>query len=49
MKFAPKAVAIGLSLLFSIETFATELKHWPAEAARQLDSMIAANARLAIK
>ena len=29
MKFAPKAVAIGLSLLFSIETFATELKHWP--------------------
>jgi len=44
MKVAVKAAAIGLSLLFSIETFATELKHWPAEAARQLDSMIAANA-----
>ena len=25
MKRAPKAVALGLSLLFSIETFATEL------------------------
>lgn len=44
MKVAVKAAAIGLSLLFSIETFATELKHWPADAARQLDSMIAANA-----
>lgn len=44
MKVAVKAAAIGLSLLFSIETFATELKHWPADAAKQLDSMIAANA-----
>jgi hypothetical protein len=31
-----------LSLLFSIETFATELKHWPPT--QQLDAMIAANA-----
>ncbi|NQD58536.1 haloacid dehalogenase-like hydrolase, partial [Pseudomonas sp. CM25] len=41
MKFAAKAVALSLSVLFSLETYATELKHWPAEAARQLDSMIA--------
>ena len=44
MKFAPKALALGLSLLFGAQTWATELKHWPAEAAKQLDSMIAANA-----
>ncbi|GLO55987.1 hypothetical protein PPUJ20066_20230 [Pseudomonas putida] len=44
MKFAPKALALGLSLLFGAQTWATELKHWPAEAAKQLDSMIVANA-----
>ena len=44
MTFAPKALAGALSLLFSIETWATELTHWPAEAAKQLDTMIAANA-----
>ena len=44
MKSAPKVLAAGLALLLSVETWATELKHWPAEAAKQLDSMIAANA-----
>jgi hypothetical protein len=35
---SPRKPGLGLSLLFSIETFATELKHWPAEAAKQLDA-----------
>nr|WP_314491479.1 haloacid dehalogenase-like hydrolase [uncultured Pseudomonas sp.] len=35
----------GLALMLSASTWAaTELKHWPVEAAKQLDAMIAANA-----
>ena len=44
MNVALKTAAIGLSLLLSLKTFATELDHWPAEAAKQLDRMITANA-----
>ncbi|EIK98513.1 phosphorylcholine phosphatase [Pseudomonas sp. M47T1] len=36
------AVTLGLTLASSV--FATELKHWPAAQAKQLDAMIAANA-----
>ena len=44
MTFAPKCLAAGLALLLSWQVQAVELKHWPAEAAKQLDAMIAANA-----
>ena len=44
MTFAPKMLAAGLALLFAGQTLAVELKHWPAPAAKQLDTMIAANA-----
>jgi len=48
MKFAPKmlAVALGLGLGLSLagQAFATDLKHWPADQAKALDAMIAANA-----
>lgn len=44
MNVALKTAAIGLSLLVSLGASATELDHWPAEAATQLDRMITANA-----
>ena len=44
MTFAPKMLAAGLALLFAGQTLAVELKHWPLPAAKQLDTMIAANA-----
>ncbi|MGH8379809.1 haloacid dehalogenase-like hydrolase [Pseudomonas sp.] len=44
MTSAPKALAAGLALLLTGQTWASELKHWPADAAKQLDTMIAANA-----
>lgn len=44
MKLAPKALLVGVSVLFAAQAWATDLTHWPADAARQLDAMIAANA-----
>lgn len=44
MKFAPKVFATALCLALSGWASATELKHWPADAAKQLDAMITANA-----
>ena len=45
MKLAPKLFAAALCLGLASQAFAaTELKHWPAAAAKQLDTMIAANA-----
>ncbi len=48
MKLAPKLLAatlcLGLSLGVAGQAFSTELKHWPAPAAKQLEAMIAANA-----
>ena len=44
MTFAPKFLAAGLAALLSWQAQAVELKHRPAEAAKQLDTMIAANA-----
>ena len=44
MTSAPKVLAAGLALLLTGQTWASGLKHWPADAARQLDTMIAANA-----
>ncbi|MBC3272932.1 haloacid dehalogenase-like hydrolase [Pseudomonas sp. SWRI81] len=46
MKFAPKylAVALSVGLAFASQAFATDLKHWPADQAKALDAMIAANA-----
>ncbi|MEN0107933.1 MAG: haloacid dehalogenase-like hydrolase, partial [Pseudomonas sp.] len=45
MKLARTLFAAALSLsLAGHAAAATELKHWPAEAAKQLDAMIAANA-----
>lgn len=44
MTSAPKVLAAGLALLLTGQTWASELKHWPADAAKQLDTMIAANA-----
>ncbi|UFH49640.1 haloacid dehalogenase-like hydrolase [Pseudomonas sp. KNUC1026] len=41
--FKPLVIAACLALAATAQA-ATELKHWPAEAARQLDAMIAANA-----
>ncbi|WP_416221046.1 haloacid dehalogenase-like hydrolase [Pseudomonas sp. RP23018S] len=42
---ASKCLMGGFALLFSASGWAaTELKHWPVEAAKQLDTMIAANA-----
>ncbi|PVZ15500.1 MULTISPECIES: phosphorylcholine phosphatase [unclassified Pseudomonas] len=46
--FKPLVIAACLALASTVVTAtaraATELKHWPAEAAKQLDAMIAANA-----
>ena len=48
MNLAPKLFAavltLGLSVAFASQTFATELTHWPAPAAKQLNAMIEANA-----
>ncbi|KAF0867440.1 haloacid dehalogenase-like hydrolase [Pseudomonas sp. LD120] len=44
MKLAPKWLAVALCLGLAGQAFATELKHWPKEQAKQLDAMIAANA-----
>ena len=45
MMSAPRILAGSLALLLSASSWAaTELKHWPAEAAQKLDAMIAANA-----
>ena len=45
MKFARTLFAAALSLsLAGHAAAATELKHWPSDAAKQLDAMIAANA-----
>ncbi|TDV60580.1 haloacid dehalogenase-like hydrolase [Pseudomonas sp. LP_7_YM] len=44
MKLAPKLLAAALCLGLAGQVFSTELTHWPAPAAKQLDQMIAANA-----
>ena len=48
MNLAPKLFAavltLGLSVALASQTFATELTHWPAPAAKQLNAMIEANA-----
>lgn len=45
MKLAPRLFAAALCLGLAGQVLAaTELKHWPAPAAKQLDAMIAANA-----
>ncbi|WP_434573728.1 HAD family hydrolase [Pseudomonas sp. Z3-6] len=44
MKLAPRFLAVALSLGLVGQALATELKHWPAEQAKALDAMIAANA-----
>lgn len=45
MKLAPRLFAAALCLGLASQVFAaTELKHWPAPAAKQLNEMIAANA-----
>lgn len=44
MKFAPKLLAAALCLGLAGQVFATDLKHWPADQAKALDAMIAANA-----
>ncbi len=44
MKLAPRFLAVALSLGLAGQVLATELKHWPAEQAKALDAMIAANA-----
>ncbi|WP_166361269.1 haloacid dehalogenase-like hydrolase [Pseudomonas akapageensis] len=44
MKLAPKLFTAALSLALAGQTLATELKSWPAPAAKQLEAMIAANA-----
>lgn len=44
MKLVPRFLAVALSLGLAGQVLATELKHWPAEQAKALDAMIAANA-----
>ncbi|WP_248739911.1 haloacid dehalogenase-like hydrolase [Pseudomonas kribbensis] len=44
MKFAPKLLAAALCFGLVGQAFATDLKHWPADQAKALDAMIAANA-----
>ncbi|KAE9641370.1 haloacid dehalogenase-like hydrolase [Pseudomonas sp. PB103] len=46
MKFAPKflAVALAVGMGLASQAFATDLKYWPADQAKALDAMIAANA-----
>ncbi|WP_339489718.1 haloacid dehalogenase-like hydrolase [Pseudomonas sp. EL_65y_Pfl2_R95] len=44
MKLTSKLLAAALCLGLAGQAFSTELKHWPAPAAKQLNAMIAANA-----
>ncbi len=44
MKLAPRFLAVALSLGLAGQALATDLKHWPAEQAKALETMIAANA-----
>jgi phosphoserine phosphatase len=44
MKFAPKMLAAAICFGLVGQAFATDLKHWPADQAKALDAMIAANA-----
>ncbi len=44
MKRAPKLLAAAWGLALASSAFATDLKHWPEPAAKQLNAMIAANA-----
>lgn len=44
MKLVPHLLAVALGLGLVGQAFATDLKHWPAEQAKALDAMIAANA-----
>jgi len=44
MKPVQKLIAVIVGLALASPVFATELKHWPAAQAKQLDAMIAANA-----
>jgi phosphoserine phosphatase len=44
MKFVPTLLAAALCLGLAGQALATELTHWPAPAAKQLNAMIAANA-----
>ncbi|WP_417696393.1 haloacid dehalogenase-like hydrolase [Pseudomonas sp.] len=44
MKLAPHLLVVALGLGLVGQALATELKHWPAEQAKALDAMIAANA-----
>jgi hypothetical protein len=43
MKFAPKMLAVVLGLGLAA-THSPPIKHWPADQAKALDAMIAANA-----
>ena len=44
MNLTAKLTALTLCMGLAGQVLATELKHWPADQARQLDAMIAANA-----
>ncbi|ARU86817.1 phosphorylcholine phosphatase [Pseudomonas sp. M30-35] len=44
MKLAPKLLVAALCLGLAGQAFSTELTHWPAPAAKQLNAMIEANA-----
>ncbi|WP_077046090.1 phosphorylcholine phosphatase [Pseudomonas sp. KK4] len=44
MKFAPKFLAAAICIGLASQALATDLKHWPADQAKALDAMIAANA-----
>jgi len=44
MKLAPTLLAAAIYLCCATQVSATELTHWPAPAAKQLNAMIAANA-----
>ncbi|SIR17583.1 phosphorylcholine phosphatase [Pseudomonas sp. A214] len=44
MKLAPHLLVVAMGLGLVGQALATELKHWPAEQAKALDAMIAANA-----
>jgi len=44
MRFAPKFLIAALCLGLAGQALATDLKHWPADQAKALDAMIAANA-----
>ena len=44
MKVATHVLAVAMCLGLAGQVFATDLKHWPQDQAKQLDAMIAANA-----